>query len=128
MSASVTSRKVLFMFDVQAVRAQFPSLNIPAADGQMPVFFDNPAGTQVPQRVIDAVVNYYTTMNANSGGVFETSRRSDAATERARERVAAFLNAKRPEEIAFGQNMTTHNFALSRALARNLKAGDEIVL
>jgi cysteine desulfurase family protein (TIGR01976 family) len=118
------------MLDVQAVRAQFPSLNQPVADGLLPVFFDNPAGTQVPQRVINAVVDYYTTMNANSGGLFATSHRSDARTEYARERAAAFLNAKRPEEIAFGQNMTTHNFNLSRALARglNLKAGDELVL
>lgn len=116
------------MFDVKAVRAQFPSLNIPVSDGTLPVFFDNPAGTQVPQRVIDAVVDYYRTMNANSGGVFGTSVRSDAAVEYARQRVAAFLNANDVHEIAFSQNMTTHNFNLSRALARNWQAGDEIVL
>ena len=57
-------------FDVNAARAQFPSLNRPAADGTLPVFFDNPAGTQVPQRVIDAVRDYFVTMNANSGGAY----------------------------------------------------------
>lgn len=116
------------MFDVQAVRAQFPALKRPVEDGVLPVFFDNPAGTQVPQRVIEAVVTCYTTMNANAGGLFATSQRSDAMLERARERMAAMLNAYRPEEIVFGQNMTTHNFNLSRALARKLQAGDEIVL
>ncbi|MCU0514174.1 MAG: cysteine desulfurase-like protein [Anaerolineae bacterium] len=116
------------MLDIQAVRAQFPALHQPTAAGTLPVFLDNPAGTQVPQRVIDAVSAYYRTMNANAGGKFATSQRSDAMMQRARERVAAFLNAPRPEEIVFGQNMTTHNFQLSRALARTWQPGDEIVL
>lgn len=117
------------IFDIQAVRAQFPSLNHPIeADGKLPIFFDNPAGTQVPQSVIDAVVQYYTHHNANAGGVFATSQRSDAAVEYARKQMAAFLNAPRTDEIVFSQNMTTHNFNLSRALSRHWQAGDEIVL
>jgi cysteine desulfurase family protein (TIGR01976 family) len=116
------------MFDIQAVRAQFPALHQPTANGTPPIFFDNPAGTQVPQRVIDAVVNYYTTMNANSGGRFATSQRSDAMMQQAREHMAAFLNAPDSREIVFGQNMTTHNFAISRALGREWQAGDELVL
>lgn len=116
------------MFDIQAVRAQFPALHQLTDAGTTPIFFDNPAGTQVPQRVIDAIVHYYTTMNANSGGRFATSQRSDAMMQQARERMAALLNAPDSREIVFGQNMTTHNFALSRALGRSWQAGDEMVL
>jgi cysteine desulfurase family protein (TIGR01976 family) len=78
--------------------------------------------------VIDAVAHYYVTMNANSGGIFATSQRSDAMVWSVRERVADFLNAPRVDEIVLGPNMTTLSFALSRALAKTLKAGDEIVL
>lgn len=116
------------MMKLDAVRAQFPALNRPVNGGALPVFFDNPAGTQVPQRVIDAVANYYYTMNANSGGAFATSQASDAMVQRTREKLAAFLNAANPDEIVLGPNMTTLNFALSRALAQTLNPGDEILL
>ncbi|MBZ0294024.1 MAG: cysteine desulfurase-like protein [Anaerolineae bacterium] len=116
-------------FDIQAVRAQFPALHqVVGGSQQFPVFFDNPAGTQVSQKVIDAVVNYYTHMNANSGGAFSTSQRSDAMVEWARRNAADFLNAPSPDEIVFGPNMTTLMFALSRALGQTLSPGDEIVL
>ncbi len=115
-------------FDVASARAQFPSLHQPNGEGVLPVFFDNPAGTQVPQRVIDAVSGYYLTANANSGGAFATSQRSDAMVTQTRERLQRFLNAPRADEIVIGANMTTLNFALSRALAQTLNAGDEIVL
>lgn len=115
-------------FHARNIRDQFPALHKNAVNGMQPIFFDNPAGTQVPQAVIDAVVEYYTHSNANSGGTFATSQRSDAKTQEVRERMAAFLNAQRPEEIAFGPNMTTLNFSLSRALAKTLQPGDEIVL
>lgn len=114
-------------FDVEAIRSQFPALH-QQIDGKTPVYFDNPAGTQVPQIVIDAVTNYYTHMNANSGGMFTTSQRSDDMTDHTRELVADFLNANDPAEIAFGPNMTTLNFSLSRALGKVLSAGDEIIL
>ncbi|WP_119070064.1 cysteine desulfurase-like protein [Aggregatilinea lenta] len=115
-------------YDVEQVRACFPSLHIPAASGQLPVFFDNPAGSQVPQTVIDAVRDYYLTMNAYPGGAFATSRRSEAMHYAARERMAALLNAASPEEIVFGPNMTTLSFALTRALGKTLSPGDEIVV
>lgn len=115
-------------FDVEAARRQFPSLNRPVEGDTLPVYFDNPAGTQVPQRVMDAVTEYYMTRNANAGGAFLTSQRNDEAVELARKTVAEFLNASDPREIVFGPNMTTLNFALSRALARTLKPDDEIVL
>jgi cysteine desulfurase family protein (TIGR01976 family) len=106
--------------DVQAVRVQFPIQNA--------IYFDNPAGTQVPQMVIDAVTHYYQTMNANSGGAFATSQRTDTMVQATREKVADFLNAPRADEIVFGPNMTTLNFGLTRALAKTLSPGDEIVL
>jgi cysteine desulfurase family protein (TIGR01976 family) len=116
------------MLNVDAVRARFPALNRPVYRDVLPVFFDNPAGTQVPQTVIDAVTDYYTTMNANSGGAFATSQASDTMVEMTREKLAEFLNAANADEIVLGPNMTTLNFALSRALALTLKPGDEILL
>jgi cysteine desulfurase family protein (TIGR01976 family) len=106
--------------DVDSVRARYAALRPPVA------FFDGPGGTQCPDSVIDAIAGYLRGSNANLGGAFETSRRSDALVERAHETAAAFLGCA-PEETAFGQNMTTLNFALTRALARTLRAGDEIV-
>ncbi|MCU0497970.1 MAG: cysteine desulfurase-like protein [Anaerolineae bacterium] len=110
-------------FDVQRARAQFPALNDSSR-----IFFDNPAGTQVPQGVIDAVSDYYRTMNANSGGAFATSQQSDSMVRAVRGQMARFLNAPNPAEVVFGQNMTTLNFALTRAIGQTLQAGDEIIL
>ncbi|MBC6934566.1 MAG: cysteine desulfurase-like protein [Chloroflexi bacterium] len=111
-------------FDPQAVRARFPTLQL----NPSVVFFDNPAGTQVPGSVIEAVSDYYRHMNANSGGAFATSRRTDEMVREVRQRVADFLNAPDADEIVFGPNMTTLAFALSRALAKQLKPGEEIAL
>ncbi len=113
--------------NVDAVRRQFPALRL-LVGGRPAVYFDNPAGTQVPQRVIDCMAEYWRGTNANRGGVFTTSRQSDALLDRARAIAAAFLNAEAPEEVIFGPNMTTLTFAFSRALARDLHPGDEIVL
>lgn len=109
--------------DPQWVRPHFPSVH-----SSETLFLDNPGGTQVTQSVIDAVTNYYLTANANSGGSFPTSERSDEIVQQARRALADFLNAARPEEIAFGPNMTTLTFLLSRALGRWLNAGDEIIV
>lgn len=114
-------------FDIETIREQFPALS-QTIHGLTPVFFDNPAGTQVPNRVISAITEYFTRMNANSGGVFPTSERSDSMVRSVRAKVARFLNAPRSDEIVFGANMTTLNFALSRALATAFSPGDEIVL
>jgi len=115
------------MFQVDAIRNRFPALN-QTIDGVQPVYFDNPAGTQVPQDVIDAVSNYYSRINANSGAAFATSVATDAMVQATREKLARFLNAPHADEIVIGPNMTTLNFALSRALGQTLKPGDEIVL
>src|SRR5258708_27708524 len=115
------------MLDVPALRRQFPALNA-ARDGVLPVFLDGPGGTQVPQRVIDAMVHYLTRCNANHGGVFATSQESDRITDDAHAAVADLLNAASPHEVAFGANMTTLTFHLSRALGKTLKPGDEVIV
>jgi cysteine desulfurase family protein (TIGR01976 family) len=105
---------------VDAVRAQFSALQRPIA------FFDGPGGTQVPDVVIDAMAGYLRDANANTGGPFDTSRATDAVLERAHALAGEFLGAS-PDEVFFGANMTTLNFALSRAAAREWQEGDEIV-
>lgn len=115
-------------FHAKHIRAQFPSLRESTPDGRLPIFLDNPAGTQAPQSVIDAVSSYYRTMNANSGGSFITSRRNDAMTATVRQHMADFINAESASEIVIGPNMTTLNFKLSRALAQMLTEGDEIIV
>ena len=112
--------------DVEAVRAQFPSLHRTVAE-QPAAYLDGPGGTQVPQRVIDAMTNYLSAGGANFGGAFVTSRETVAVTEAARAAIAALFNAA-PDEIAFGQNMTSITFAVSRALAETWEPGDNIVL
>ena len=115
-------------FDVEALRAEFPSLARLGPDGRPAVFLDGPGGTQVPQRVIDAVVAYYTDHNANAGGAFPTSAASDAIVEEAHAAVADFLGAARPEEIKFGYNMSTLTLHLGRSIGATLRPGDEIVV
>src|SRR6201987_1533323 len=108
------------------VRAQFPSLKL-QVNGQPAAFLDGPAGTQVPKQVMDAVRNYFLTANANTCGAFATSRANDAMIASARAAMADFFHCER-DEVVFGQNMTTITFALARAIGRDLKAGDEIVV
>jgi cysteine desulfurase family protein (TIGR01976 family) len=108
-------------FDVEAVRARYSALAGPLA------FFDGPGGTQVPDEVIDAIATHFREANANSGGAFATSRATDTLLTNARLAAAGFLGCDQ-EELAFGANMTTLNFALTRALARELRPGDEILV
>lgn len=103
-------------------RRRFPALSSGT------VFLDGPGGTQVPQEVIDAVAAYYREANANEHGQFAFSRRSDAIIAAGREAMADLLNARSRDEIVFGANMTTLTLHLSRALARSLKPGDEVVV
>ncbi len=117
----------MFAPDLSPVRSQFPALSREDA-GRPAVFFDGPGGTQVPQRVIDAMSRYLAHTNANHGGVFRTSRESDAILHAAHQAMADFLNAASADEIIFGPNMTTLTFALSRAIGRELRPGDEIVI
>ena len=112
--------------NVEHIRAQFPSLS-QTVNGHPAVFLDGPGGTQVPQRVIDAMTNYLRHDNANTGGAYATSRRTDAMIAEARAAMADFLHCS-ADEVIFGPNMTTLTFAMSRAIGRELKPGDEIVL
>jgi cysteine desulfurase family protein (TIGR01976 family) len=96
-------------------------------NGHPAAFLDGPGGTQVPQRVIDAISDYLRSDNANTGGAYATSRRTDAMIAEARSAMADFLHCG-ADEVAFGPNMTTLTFAISRAIGRELKAGDEIVV
>ena len=114
--------------DLSAVRSQFPALQQSTEQGQPYIYFDGPGGTQVPQQVIEAITNYLIQANANHGGHFTTSRRSDALLEESRVAMADFLNANTSQEIVFGPNMTSLTFNLSRAIGRTLKPGDEIVV
>jgi cysteine desulfurase family protein (TIGR01976 family) len=110
------------MLNVEDVRAHFPAL---AADA---IYFDNPGGTQVAREVLQRMQDYLVQSNANHGGMFRTSRASDAIVAEARLALADFLNAASPHEIVFGPNMTTLTFHISRSLARTLQPGDELVV
>lgn len=107
--------------DLAAVRARFPALARPLA------FLDGPAGTQVPDTVIEAIAGYLRTSNANTGGAFATSVESGALVDCARSAAAAFLGCA-SDEVGFGQNATTLNFALTRTVGRELAPGDEVVV
>jgi cysteine desulfurase family protein (TIGR01976 family) len=113
--------------DPLLLRKQFRALKM-RLDGHPAIFFDNPGGTQVPDIVPRWVSHYYRSENANVGGAFETSRRTDITVERARTDMANFLNASGPETIVFGANMTTLTFHLARSLGDTIRPGDEIVV
>ena len=112
--------------DVGWVREQFPSLRL-KINGQPAAFLDGPAGTQVPRQVMDAVQKYFLEANANTYGAFLTSRRTNEMISAARGAMADLFNCS-PEEVVFGQNMTTITLGLARAIGRELKPGDEILL
>jgi cysteine desulfurase family protein (TIGR01976 family) len=107
--------------DVTAARARFSALDRRLA------FFDGPGGTQCPDEVIDAIASYLRESNANIGAPYETSQRTDALVEHSRVRAADFLGCS-PDEVAFGPSMTGLNFLLTRAFARTLREGDEVVV
>jgi cysteine desulfurase family protein (TIGR01976 family) len=113
--------------DLSPLRAQFPALALQDG-GRTAVYFDGPGGTQVPQRVLDAMTRYLVHSNANHGGPFRTSHESDAALAAAHAAMADFLNAPSPKEVAFGPNMTSLTFQFSRALGRTWGTGDEIII
>jgi cysteine desulfurase family protein (TIGR01976 family) len=127
LDASTTTQASTPALDLTTIRAAFPSLAV-EVNGQAAVYFDNPGGTQVPQACIDAITQYLSSANANTGGAFLTSQRTDAVLAEAHAAMADFLNAADSREIVFGANMTTLTFALSRAIGRTLAAGDEIVV
>ncbi|MFM7073335.1 MAG: cysteine desulfurase-like protein [Planctomycetota bacterium] len=112
---------------VQHLRRLFPAL-AKIVNGKPAVYLDGPAGTQVPQSVIQAITHCLSTCNANHGGLFATSREGDALVDQAHQALADFVGADDPGEIAFGANMTSLTFAFSRSLARTWSAGDEVLV
>jgi cysteine desulfurase family protein (TIGR01976 family) len=114
-------------FDLETIRAQFPALAI--TDNKLArIYFDNPAGTQVPTGVVDAMSRCLLESNANVQGGFVTSQQADGIVAGVHDAMADMLNANSPDEIIFGQNMTTLTLYLSRSIGRLLEKGDEIVL
>jgi cysteine desulfurase family protein (TIGR01976 family) len=114
------------VFPLASIRSQFPSLS-QTVKGHPAAFLDGPGGTQVPQRVIDAILDYLRRNNANTGGAYATSRHTDAMIAEARAAMADLLHCG-VDEVVFGPNMTSLTFAMSRALGRELKPGDEILV
>jgi cysteine desulfurase family protein (TIGR01976 family) len=112
--------------DLTRIRSQFPSL-AQTVNGHPAAFLDGPGGTQVPQRVIDAISDYLRRDNANTHGAYATSRNTDAMLTDARAAMADFLHCG-PDEIVFGANMTSLTFMISRAIGRELGPGDEILV
>jgi cysteine desulfurase family protein (TIGR01976 family) len=110
--------------DIHSIRNQFPALRQHAGV----VFLDNPGGTQIAQQSLDRVTTYLVQHNANHEGAFPTSQQSDAVLEEAHAAMADFFNAARPEEIIFGNNMTTLTLHISRSIARTWIPGDTIVV
>jgi cysteine desulfurase family protein (TIGR01976 family) len=121
-----TEERIAPALNLTHVRLQFPSL-AQTVNGHPAAFLDGPGGTQVPQRVIDTIANYLRRDNANTGGAYPTSRHTDAMIAEARSAMADFLHCG-ADEVIFGPNMTTLTYAMSRAIGRELKPGDEIVV
>ncbi|WP_434722886.1 cysteine desulfurase-like protein [Mesorhizobium sp. RIZ17] len=114
-------------FPIEAVRGRFPALSL-AHDGRRRIYLDNPAGTQVPLTVADAVSRCLLSTNANLGGFFETTVAAQKVVDGAHAAMADFLNASSVEEIVIGANMTTLTYHMSRTLGRTMKPGDEIIV
>lgn len=109
-------------FNTQTIREQFPALSRPV------IYLDNPGGTQIARQSLENIQKYLVESNANHGGVFSTSRISDAIVQQTREAAADFINASRPEEIILGPNMTTLTFNISRAMGATFKPGQTVVV
>ncbi len=114
-------------FPVSDIRALFPALS-QIDNGQLRTYLDNPAGTQVPASVAQAVANYMLTDASNMGGHFKTSLNTDAAVLKAHKDAALFLGAKSEREVIIAQSMTTLTFHMSRSICRDFQPGDEIII
>lgn len=114
-------------FQIDTVRADFPALSL-TDNGRRRIYLDNPAGTQVPKTVADAVSRCLVETNANLGGFFATTEAAQAVVDGAHAAMADFLGASGAEEIIVGPNMTTLTYHLSRTLGRTFNPGDEIVV
>ena len=116
------------MINSEKIREYFPSLNRTDKNNNQIIYLDGPGGTQVPIQVIEGVSQYYIRSNANTHGEFATSKETDFMMEGLRERASDMLGAEGLKTISIGQNMTTLNYSLARALSRRFKKGDEVVI
>ena len=114
-------------YNLDEIRSMFPALSV-KDEGKRRIYFDNPAGTQVSQKVVEAMSDCLIYSNANILGGFETSNRADQVLSDARNAMTNFLNARSSDEIIFGQNMTTITLHMSRSIGKTLSSGDEIIL
>ncbi len=114
-------------FNTSTIRSYFPSLN-KVHQGHPMTYLDGPGGTQIPDQVVQAMVKYYHQSNANSHGAFINAMETDQVIHEMRKSVATFFGAESPETISIGQNMTSLNFSLARAMARIFKPGDEVLI
>ena len=112
----------------EKTRDYFPSLNRVNSSNQQIIYLDGPGGTQVPIQVIEAISQYYLRSNANTHGEFITSQETDLVMDDLRFKVSVMLGAESPNTISIGQNMTTLNYSLARALSRKFKEGDEVIV
>jgi selenocysteine lyase/cysteine desulfurase len=108
--------------DLSVIRSQFPSLDRNA------IFLDNPGGTQIAKQSLNRITSYLLECNSNHDGAFATSIASDAVLDEAHQAMADFYNAESPDEIIFGNNMTSLTLHISRSISRTWQAGDEIVV
>ncbi|MEM7114075.1 MAG: cysteine desulfurase-like protein [Chloroflexota bacterium] len=111
----------------EEIRRQFPALHH-THNGEPIISLDGPAGTQQPESVIQAVINHMRNYNGSPAAPFPHVKQAKATVTEARAKMADFLNAKQPEEVLFGANMTTLTMGISRALAREWEPGDEIIV
>ena len=116
------------MINSEIIRDYFPSLSRVDNNNNQIIYLDGPGGTQVPIQVIEAISQYYIRSNANTHGEFVTSKETDFIMDGLRERISEMLGSEGPGTISIGQNMTTLNYSLSRALSRKFKKGDEVII
>jgi len=114
-------------YDIDRIRANFPALQR-ELDGQPIIFFDNPAGTQVPRSVVERMNEAMFYKNANLGGSFATSAAAQQLVDEAHRAGELFVNAPHAGEVFFGQSMTTLTFGMSRTICADFAPGDEIIL
>ena len=116
------------MINSEKIREYFPSIGRVDANNNQIIYLDGPGGTQVPIQVIEGISQYYIRSNANTHGEFVTSKETDFIMDGVRERVSEMLGSEGPKTISIGQNMTTLNYSLARALSRKFNEGDEVII
>ena len=116
------------MINSEIIRDYFPSLSRVDNNNNQIIYLDGPGGTQVPIQVIEAISQYYIRSNANTHGEFVTSKETDFIMDGLRKRISEMLGSEGPGTISIGQNMTTLNYSLSRALSRKFKKGNEVII